>query len=78
MAMLGFVGETARETSVAGDIVSVVDPDMLPLVAVIVVVPVVTEVANPCEPAALLMAATPVSDEFQATELVRFCVVLSE
>ena len=78
MAMPGFVGETARETSVAGVIVSVVDPDMLPLVAVIVVVPVVTEVASPCEPAALLIAATLPADVLQATELVRFCIVLSE
>ena len=79
MAMPGFVGETAIETSVAGVIVSVVDPDMLPPnVAVIVVVPTVMEVASPCEPAALLMAATPAADELQATEFVRFCTVLSE
>ena len=78
MAMLGLVGEIAIETSVAGVIVSVVDPDMLPNVTVIAVVPVVTEVANPCEPTALLMAATPAADELQATEFVRFCVVLSE
>ncbi len=66
------------ETSVAGVIVSVVDPDMLPNVAVIAVVPAVTEVASPCEPAALLMAATPAADELQATEFVSFCIVLSE
>ncbi len=78
MAMLGLVGETAMETSVAGVIVSVVDPDMLPNVAVIVVVPAVTEVASPCEPAALLTTATPAADELQATAVVKFCVVLSE
>ena len=78
MAMLGLVGETARETSVAGDMVSVVDPDMLPNVTVIAVVPVVTEVANPCEPAALLMAATSFAVDVQVTKFVRFCVVLSE
>jgi hypothetical protein len=76
--MLGLVGETAMETSVAGVIVSAVDPDMLPNAAVIVVVPAVTEVASPCEPAALLMAATPTTDELQATAVVRFCIVLSE
>jgi hypothetical protein len=76
--MFGLAGETSMETSVAGVIVSVVDPDMPPLVAVIVVVPAVTEVASPCEPAALLMAATPAADELQATAVVRFCIVLSE
>ncbi len=78
MAMLGLVGEIARETSVAGVIVSVVDPDMLPNVAVIVVVPAAPETAKPLEPAALLMAATPAADVLQATAVVRFCVVLSE
>ncbi len=78
LAMLGLSEKTSMETSVAGVIVSVVDPDMPPLVAVIVVVPAVMEVARPCEPAALLTAATPAADELQATEFVRFCVVLSE
>ncbi len=78
MAMLGLVGETAMETSVAAVIVSVVDPDMLPNVAMIVVVPAVTEVSSPCEPAALLTAATLVAEDDQVTEFVRFCVVLSE
>ncbi len=78
MAMLGLVGETAMETSVAGVIVSFVDPDMLPNVAVIVVVLVVTETAKPLEPAALLMVATFVAEDVQVTEFVRFFVVLSE
>ncbi len=54
------------------------EPDALPNVAVIEVVPAVTETAKPLEPAALLTAATPVADEFQATAVVRFCIVLSE
>jgi len=58
--------------------VSVVDPGMFPDVAVIVVVPVETEVASPLEPAALLMVATVVDDELQITDVVTFCVVLSE
>ncbi len=78
MAMLGLVGKTAMETSVAAVIVSVVDPDTLPNVAVIVVVPAVTEVASPCEPAALLTVATFIAEDVQVTEFVRFCVVLSE
>ncbi len=77
-AMLGLSGKTAMETSVAGVIVSVVDPDMLPNAAVIVVAPAVTEVSSPCEPAALLMAATPEADELQTTVFVRSCIVLSE
>ena len=76
--MLGLVGKTAMETSVAGVIVSVDDPDMLPLVAVTVVVPAVTETAKPLEPAALLMVATFVAEEAQVTEFVRYCIVLSE
>ena len=76
--MLGLVGKTSMETSSAGVIVSVVDPDMLPLVAVIVVVPAVTETAKPLKPAALLMVATSAADELQTTAVVRLCVVLSE
>ena len=76
--MLGLVGVTAMDTSVAGVTVSVVVPDMLPKVAVIVVEPEATDVANPLEPAALLMAETAVLDEFQVTAVVKFCVDPSE
>ena len=76
--MLGLVGVTDMDTSVAGVTVSVVDPDMLPDVAVIVVEPAATDVAKPLEPAALLMVATPPANEPQVTVVVRFCVVLSE
>jgi hypothetical protein len=77
-AMLGFVGLTAMDTSLAEVIVSKVEPDMLPDAAVIVVEPVAAEVANPIEPEALLMAATAVADELHVTVVVRSCVVLSE
>ena len=68
------------DTSVAGVTVSVVDPDILPDVAVIVVVPAAAGVASPLvlEPAELLMAATPAADEFQIASIVRSWVVLSE
>lgn len=53
---------------------SEVTPDKL---AVIVVVPTATDVANPIEPAVLLMAATPGLDECQATVAVISCVEAS-
>ena len=77
-AMLGLVGVTDIDTSVAEVTASEVDPDILPDVAVIVVEPAATDVALPLEPAALLMAATVVDDDFQVTDVVRFCVELSE
>jgi hypothetical protein len=69
--MLGFAGVIAMDTSVAGVTVSVVEPDVLPNVAVIVVEPAVTDVARPLEPAALLTVATPAVSEFQVTDVVR-------
>ena len=71
-AMPGLVGVTWMDTSVAGVTESVVDPAMLPDVAVIVVKPEASAVANP-----LLTVATPVSDELQVTDAVKSCVVLS-
>jgi hypothetical protein len=76
--MLGLAGVIAMDTSVAAVTVSVVDPDLPPNVAVIVVEPAVTDVARPLEPDALLMVATPAVNEFQVTDVVRFCVVPSE
>jgi len=77
-AMLGLVGVTAMDTSVAGVTVSVAVPETLPDVAVIVVEPAATDVALPLEPEALLMVATAILDDFQVTAVVRSCVVLSE
>ena len=53
---------------------------MLPVedVAIIIDVPAATDVANPLEPAALLMVATEGVEEVHVTALVRFCIVLSE
>ncbi len=76
--MLGLAGVTAIETSDAAVTVSVVEPEMPPDTAVIVVEPVATEVARPLEPAALLIVATPVLEELQVADAVRFCVVPSE
>ena len=78
LTMLELAGVTAMETSVAEVTISVVEPDILPDVALIVVEPAAAEVANPLEPAALLMAATAAVDEFQVAVVVRSCVVLSE
>ena len=64
--------------SVAELTVMAEDPDTPANVAVIVVEPAAVEVANPLEPAALLIAATPVLDELQVADAVRSCVVLSE
>jgi hypothetical protein len=77
-AMLGLVGVIAMDTSIAGVTVRAVDPDMLPDVVVIVVEPVAMAEANPFEPAALLIVATPVLDELQVTAVVRSWFVLSE
>jgi hypothetical protein len=68
------------DTSVAEVTVNVVDPDVLPNVAVIVVEPAAFEVASPLvmEPTALLIDATPTADEFQVASAVISCVVLSE
>jgi hypothetical protein len=76
--MLGLAGVTVMDASVAEVTVSVADPDMLPDVAVIVAEPAAVEVASPLEPAAVLMVATPVSEEFQVAVAVKSCVVLSE
>jgi hypothetical protein len=77
-AMLGFVGVTAMDTRVAAVTSSEVDPDIFPDVAVIVVDPADTEVAKPLEPSSLLTAAIFELEEFQVTDVVRSCVVLSE
>src|SRR5205809_431405 len=75
---LGLAGVTAIEVRVAAVTVSVVFPETPPKAAVIVMgPPAATDVANPCEPPALLIVATAVLDELQVTWVVRSCVVLS-
>jgi hypothetical protein len=78
LTIFGLVGLTAMEMSVAEVTVSEVDPETLPNVAVIVVEPAAIALANPSEPAALLMVAQYSADESQATAVVRSCVELSE
>jgi hypothetical protein len=78
LAMLGLVGVIATESSVTGVMVSVVDPEMPPDVALIVVEPTATDVARPLELRALLIVATLVLEELQVTKAVRFCVELFE
>ena len=71
-------GVTSIDSSTAGVTVSVVDPEMLPDVAVIVVEPIATAVASPFDPARLLMVATLVFEEFQVTNEETSWVVLSD
>ena len=69
--MIGFVGVTDSDTSVAGVTVSTVDPETLPNAAMIVVDPETTDVADPLEPAVLLMVAAAIVDELQLTNAVK-------
>ncbi len=77
-ATRGLVGVTAMDLSVAELTIRVVEPEMLPEVAVMVAVPAATDVACPLEPAALLIVATDAADELQVTDVVMSCVLLSE
>jgi hypothetical protein len=72
------IGVTRMDSRTAGVTVSFVEAEMLPDVALIVVAPTPREVASPFEPAALLIVATVVAEEFQVTDDVRFCVEASE
>ena len=72
MAMLGLAGVTAMETSAVAVMVRVVEPEMLPDVARIVVDPAAADLARPLEPAALLIVAAAVLEELQVTAAVRF------
>lgn len=68
--MVGFAGVTAMDVTIA--VVSMVDPEMPVKVALMVVWPAVAAEVIP----AALMVATEVSDESQATRLVRSWVAL--
>jgi hypothetical protein len=78
LAMLGFAGVTPMDTRVAAVTVSVVDADMPPRVAVIIVEPVLSGVASPWVPVALLIEATVGLDELHATckEIASFVPLL--
>ena len=69
----GLAGVTAIEVKVAGATVRFVDPEIVPDVAVIEVLPATFAVASPPEE----MDAIPVAEDVQATLLVRFCVLPS-
>ncbi len=70
---VGFTGVTAMDTSVAAVTVSVVLPEMAPLVALMVVPPAFSADAKP-EP---LIVAVTVLDDAHVTLAVMFCVELS-
>ena len=70
-------GVTSIDTSVAAVTVNVVVPVTLPLVADTVVLPTLSAVTRPFEPAALLTAATVLADDAQVTWPVRSRVELS-
>ena len=74
LAMLGLVGVTAMDTSVALVTVIVVVLDMLPSSATMVVELTPAPVTSPI----LLIGTDVVSDELQVADAVRSSVVLSE
>ncbi len=73
-AIEGDAGVTAIETRAAAVTVMVVDPVMLPELALMVVVPTATALARPLAE----MVATVVAEELQVTVAVKFCVLPSE
>src|SRR5688572_12486877 len=76
-ALLGSAGVTSMDTSVAAVTVSVVEPEIGPEVAVIVVGPTALALAKPSEPTAFEIVATPSSEDDHVTEHVRTCVEAS-
>jgi hypothetical protein len=67
----GFAGVTVIDTSTGAVTVSVVEPLILLIIAVILDVPMVTPVARPPE----VIVATLVVTEFHVAVLVKFCVL---
>jgi hypothetical protein len=68
----------AIETNVVGETVSVTGVDVIPPhVAVTLVLPAATDIANPLEPVALLIVPTDVVADTQVTCVVKFLVELS-
>jgi hypothetical protein len=72
-----FAGVMEIDTRVTAVTVRFAEPFTAPEVAVIVIEPASTPVANPCEPGESLIVATVPSDELQLTVPVMFCVLLS-
>ena len=77
LAMEGVAGVTAMDTRLAAVTVRMVEPETLPRVALIVVLPALLPVASPSLLRALEMLATAGAEEAQVTEAVRSWVVLS-
>jgi hypothetical protein len=75
--MLGLAGVIEIDTRLAAVTVNVVEPEILPTVAVMVVDPVAREEALPFVPAALLITALVVSEELHVTAVVRSCALPS-
>ena len=75
--MFGFAGVTAIELITAAVTVKVVDPETVPEVAVIVLLPAASVFASPCVGMVVLIVATAVFDELHVALPVRFCVVPS-
>src|ERR1700690_2710682 len=75
--MLAFTGETLIEVTTAEVTVSAVDPETVPEVAVMVLLPAASVFASPCVGRVVLIVATTVFDELQVVLPVRFCVVPS-
>ena len=76
-AIDGVAGVTAIDTSVAAVTVTVVDPLMEPVVAVMFALPSPTLLASPCVGAVLLIVATVDVSELHCTVSVMFCVLPS-
>ena len=76
--MEGLLGVTTIETSAAGAIVRTVEPEILPDLAVMVVIPTAFEVAFAFDVTALLMVVTDLAEELQVTDVVMSFVLLSE
>ena len=76
-AIEGNAGVTTIDVNVAGVTVSSVEPEILPDVAAMVVLPTATLVARPCVPEALLIDAMLVALEVQFTVVVRSSVLPS-
>jgi hypothetical protein len=71
-------GATVTAIRTAGNTVRAAVPKMEPSVAVIVVAPVDTAVANPCDPEAFEIVAVEPDDVDHVTVSVRFFVLRSE
>jgi hypothetical protein len=75
--MFGFAGVTAIKLITAAVTVKVVDPETVPEVAVMVLLPAASAFASPCVGMVVLIVATAVFDELQVALPVSFWVVPS-